>query len=70
LNGVDQSPTGPITLEAAKFLGRDDNDLVTPAHGYMLWSLAAHFAHKFAEPCLGILQQPMTWLRLERWWFR
>jgi len=41
LQDGDQHGTGAIAFEPAKFLRRNDDDLVAPAHGDVLGSLAA-----------------------------
>src|ERR1700737_4399334 len=60
LNRVNQCLAGLIPLETSKFLGCDDDDLVTPMHGHVLRPFTANLADQFAESSLGILQRPMT----------
>jgi hypothetical protein len=55
LKGFDQGLAGLFTLKTTKILGGDDDDFVAPVHGDMLWALAAHLAHQFAESGFGIL---------------
>jgi hypothetical protein len=55
LHGGDERLPGKVALEAAKLLGRDDYDFVTPMHGHMLRSFAANAPHQLAEARLGVL---------------
>jgi len=45
-----------------KFLGRDDDDLIAPMHGYVLGAFAADTPHELAETSLGILEKPTAGL--------
>jgi hypothetical protein len=55
LEGFNQGLAGLLTFETAKILGGDDDDFVAPMHGHMLWALAAHLSHQFAESRFGVL---------------
>jgi hypothetical protein len=58
LNGVYKRLPGLASLQATKFLGRNNNDLISPMHSYVLRPFTMHFAHEFAEASLGVLEEP------------
>src|SRR5690606_38591548 len=49
-----------LSPQTPEFLCGDNYDFIAPMHGDMLWAFAANAPHQFAEPCLGVLKQPMA----------
>ena len=58
LHRVDERLALKIAPQAAKLLGRNDDDFVAAAHGDMLRAFAPNPADEFAEARLGVLKQP------------
>src|SRR5260370_1195855 len=55
LHGGDERLPSEVALEAAKLLGRDDHDFVTPMHRHMLRTFAANAPHQLAKARFGVL---------------
>lgn len=58
LQGGDERRAAEIALQAAKFFGGDDDNLIASVDGDVLRPFRAHAPHKFAEPRFCILQKP------------
>lgn len=49
----DEVHAGPVALEAAKFLRRDDHHFLAAAYGYVLRTFAAGAAHQLGKRALA-----------------
>ena len=58
----DQRLPRDLALESAELLSRNDDNLITTVHRYVLRAFTPNPAHELTEARLGILQDPMAGL--------
>lgn len=60
LHSFDEGAVCDTSFQAAKFVGRNNHNLIAAMHGDVLWAVGPDLPHQLAETGLGVLKQPET----------